>query len=106
MAALILLIFVGEALADGFEPILHLTVRETKMMIAFFAVWLGLLLGWKWDLFGGLLTICGVAAFYLLDYVFSGTLPRGPFFLILTSPGLLFIYYGWQKRKKPQTGRI
>lgn len=101
MAALILLIFVGEALADGFEPILHLTVRETTMMIAFFAVWLGLLLGWKWDLFGGLLTICGVAAFYLLDYVFSGTLPRGPFFLIFTSPGLLFIYYGWQKRKKP-----
>jgi hypothetical protein len=102
MAALILLIFVGEALADGFGPILHLTVREITMMIAFFAVWLGLLLGWKWDLFGGLLTICGVAAFYLLDYLFSGTLPRGPFFLIFASPGLLFVYYGWQKRKETQ----
>lgn len=52
MAALILLIFVGEALAEGFEPILHMTIRETAMMAAFFAVWLGLLLGWKWELYG------------------------------------------------------
>jgi hypothetical protein len=100
-AALILLIFVGEGLTEGFEPILHLSVRETVMMIAFAAVWLGLLLSWKWELFGGLLTICGMAAFYLLDYLFSGTLPRGPFFLIFASPSLLFLYCGLQARKKP-----
>jgi hypothetical protein len=100
MAALILLIFVGEAFADGFEPIRNLTVREIGMMMAFFAVWLGLLLGWKWDLYGGLLTICGVVAFYLLDYLFSGTLPRGPFFLIFATPSLLFTYCGWQTMKK------
>jgi hypothetical protein len=41
MAVLILLIFVGEAFADGFESILNLTVREIGMMMAFFAVWLG-----------------------------------------------------------------
>ena len=99
MATLILLIFVGEAFADGFEPILNMTVREIGMMMAFFAVWLGLLLGWKWELYGGLLTICGVAAFYLLDYLFSGTLPRGPFFLIFAAPSLLFTYCGWQTIK-------
>ena len=71
------------------------------MMVAFVAVWLGLVLGWKWELFGGLLTICGVAAFYLLDYAFSGTFPRGPFFLLFASPGLLFLYCGLQTRKKP-----
>ena len=100
MAALILLIFVGEAIADGFEPILNLTVREIGMMMAFIAVWLGLLLGWKWELYGGLLTICGVGVFYLLDYLFSGTLPRGPFFLIFAAPSLLFTYCGWQTMKK------
>ncbi len=100
MAAMILLIFVGEALADGFEPLLHLTVRELGMMIAFFAVWLGLLLGWKWELYGGLLTICGVATFYLLDYLFSGTLPRGPYFLIFAAPSLLLTYCGWQTMKR------
>lgn len=100
-AALILLIFVGEGLAEGFEPLLHLTARETAMMVAFVAVWLGLLLGWKWELYGGLLTVCGVAAFYLLDVLFSGTFPRGPFFLIFASPALLFLYCGLQPGEKP-----
>jgi hypothetical protein len=100
-AALILLFFIGEGLAEGFEPILHLTARETAMMVAFAAVWLGLVLGWKWELVGGLLTICGTAAFYLLDYAFSDTFPRGPFFLLFASPGLLFIYCGLKTRKKP-----
>ncbi len=103
-AALILLIFIGEGLTERFGPVLNLSVRGTAMMIAFFTVWLGLLLGWKWELYGGLLTVCGVAAFYLLDYLFSGTLPRGPFFLIFASPGLLFLYCGLQTRKKPQSG--
>jgi len=100
-AALILLIFIGEGLAEGFEPILYLSVRETAMMVAFVTVWVGLLLGWKWELYGGLLTVCGVVAFYLLDYLFSDTLPRGPFFLIFASPSLLFLYCGLQTRKKP-----
>ena len=88
-ATLILLIFVGEGV-----PVFRLSGREAAMMAAFFAVWLGLLLGWKWELHGGLLVVCGMAAFYLLDYLFSGTLPRGPFFLILAFPGLLFLYCG------------
>ena len=75
----------------GVEPLLHLTVRESLMMAVFVAVWLGLVLGWKWELAGGLLTVCAMAAFYLLDYGFSGTFPRGPFFLILASSGVLFI---------------
>jgi hypothetical protein len=101
-AALILLIFIGEGLAGSFEPLLHLTARETTMMVAFVAVLLGLLLGWRWELYGGLLTVCGMIAFYLLDYLFSGTLPRGPFFLIFASPSLLFLYCGLQTRKNPE----
>ena len=102
-AAFILFIFIGDGLADGFESIIHLSVRETAMMAAFIFVWLGLLLGWKWELYGGLLTVGGMAAFYLLNYVFSGTFPRGPFFLLFASPGLLFIYYGLQTRKNVGT---
>jgi hypothetical protein len=33
-------------------------------------------------------------AFYLLDYTFSGTFPRGPFFILLSGPGLFYIYLG------------
>lgn len=98
-AALILIIFIGEGISEGFGPLLHLTTRETLMMIAFVAVWLGLVLGWRWELYGALLTIGGLIAFYLLDYLFSGTFPRGPFFLIFAAPSLLFLYYGLQERK-------
>jgi hypothetical protein len=101
-AALIVLIFIGEGLIEGFGPLLHMSVRETLMMVAFVAVWVGLLLGWKSELYGGLLTACGVAAFYLLDYLFSGTFPRVPFFLIFASPSLLFLYCGLKTRRKPR----
>jgi len=99
-AALILLIFIGEGLTEGFEPLLHMSVRETLMMVAFISLWLGLLLGWKWELYGGLLTICGIAAFYLVDYLLTGTLPRVLLPLIFASPSLLFLYCGLQTRKK------
>ena len=100
-AALILLLFIGEGLIGGFEPLLHMTIRETLMMAAFVAVWLGLLLGWKWELYGGLFTACGVAAFYLVAYLFSGTLPGVLLPLIFALPGLLYLYCGFQIRKKP-----
>ena len=100
-AALILLIFIGEGLTEGFEPLLHMTTRETLMMVAFVALWLGLLLGWKWELYGGLLTVCGVAAFYLVDFLFSGTLPGLLLPLIFALPGLLFLYCGFQTRRIP-----
>ena len=102
-AALILLFFIGEGLTGGFEPLLHMSVRETLMMVAFVALWLGLLMGWKWELYGGLLTACGLAAFYLVDYLFSGTLPGVLLPLIFVLPGLLFLYCGFQTKKKPGT---
>ena len=100
-AALILLLFIGEGLTGGFEPLLHMTARETLMAVAFIALWLGLLLGWKRELYGGLLTVCGVAAFYLVDYLFSGTLPGVLLPLIFALPSLLYLYCGFQARKIP-----
>ncbi|MHC4206936.1 MAG: DUF7670 domain-containing protein [Planctomycetota bacterium] len=105
-AALILLIFIGEGLIRGFEPLLHMSVREFLMMVAFIALWLGLLLGWKWELCGGLLTVCGVASFYLVDYLFTGTLPGVLLPLIFALPGLLYLYCGFQTRKKPRAESI
>jgi hypothetical protein len=98
-AALILIIFIGEGILEGFEPLVHLTTRETLMMIAFVAIWLGLMLGWRWKLGGALLTIGGLIAFYLLDYLFSGTFPSGPFLLLFAAPSLLFLYDGLRERK-------
>jgi hypothetical protein len=98
-AGLILLLFVGEVIADGIGPLLRLSPREALMMVAFFAVWLGLILGWRWELLGGSLTVMGLIAFYLLDFLFSGTFPRGPYFLLFASPSVLFLYAGWREKR-------
>jgi multisubunit Na+/H+ antiporter MnhE subunit len=67
-----------------------MSLPETIMMAAFLLVWLGLILGWTRELLGGSLIVGGMAAFYLLDYLFSGTFPRGPFFLFIALTGLVF----------------
>ncbi|MCK5035277.1 MAG: hypothetical protein KAS73_05230 [Candidatus Sabulitectum sp.] len=98
-ALIILMFFIGEDYEEGYQPLLNLSLKNSLLMVAFFALWLGLILGWKWELKGGLLTICGLAAFYLINYLFSGSFPRGPFFLIFASPGFLYLYLGIACRK-------
>ncbi len=79
----------------GLGPIFHLTFRESLMMAAFIIVFVGLILAWKWERLGGWMIIGGMAAFYILDFAFSGDFPSGPFFLIIAFPGILFLisYY-------------
>jgi hypothetical protein len=96
-AGMILLFFVGEGLSEGIGP---LSLRESLMMTAFAVLWVGLLVGWAWELGGGLLVIGGAVAFYALDYAFSGTFPRGPYFLLLASPSLLFLASAWLRRRR------
>ena len=100
----VLAFFVGEGIDEGFEGLLHLTVRESAMMAAFVVVWLGSVVGWKWELAGGLLTVGGMAAFCVLDWVFSGSFPRGVYFPLMASPGVLFVVYGLWKRAGASDG--
>ncbi len=94
MAGLILLIFIGEAVSDGLGPLSFLTLRESLMMVAFVLVFLGLVIGWMREKLGGWLVVGGMVAFYLLDYLFSGTFPRGGTFLLIVLPGILYLISG------------
>ncbi|MBN1247984.1 MAG: hypothetical protein JXC32_10030, partial [Anaerolineae bacterium] len=78
----------------------RLTPREALMMLAFFVLWVGLLLGWRWELLGGALVVGGMLVFYALDYAFSGSLPRGGIFMVLASPGLLYLIVAWWARRE------
>lgn len=95
LAAMILLIFIGEAVAGGLGPLSVLTLREKLMMAAFSTAFLGLILGWSREKLGGWLVVGGIAAFYLLDLAFSGTFPRGATFLLIVFPGLLYLFSGY-----------
>jgi len=95
LAALILLIFIGEGAAGRLGPLSVLTLREKLMMAAFSTAFLGLILGWLREKLGGWLVVGGIAAFYLLDLAFSGTFPRGATFLLIVFPGLLYLFSGY-----------
>ena len=46
---------------------------------------------------GGFLIVGGIIVFYLFDYFFSGSFPRGPMFLIIALPGILFLSAGFKE---------
>jgi hypothetical protein len=104
LAALILLIFIGEAVADEMGSLNVLTLREQLMMAAFFIAFLGLILGWLREKLGGWLVVGGMAAFYLLDLVFSGTFPQGATFLLIAIPGLLYLLSGYSNSESKTFG--
>jgi hypothetical protein len=98
MAAFIAFMFVGNAATDGVGSLIELSFREGLMMAAFGVVFLGLILSWKREKLGGWLVVVGMALFYILDFAFSGTFPRGLFFPLIALPGLLFLVLGYRQK--------
>ena len=103
MAGFVLVMAIGE----GFNPA-KLNQRELLMSVAFFVMWAGLWLGWRWEGLGGLLVVVGMAAFYALDYAFTGfgQFPRGWLFPTFALPGILFLAcWFWRKARTVATAR-
>jgi len=55
----------------------------------------GLVVAWLHEEGGGVLALGSVIAFYVWNLFGSGHLPRGPFFLLVAAPGLLFFILGF-----------
>src|SRR5579864_6217521 len=85
--AIVLAFFVGEGFSPG-----SVTPAEWVLM-AFFPVGVmaGLLVGWRWEVWGGALSVASLGAFYLVHWLQSATFPRGWAFLVFSFPGLLFL---------------
>ncbi len=94
--AVLLLFMFGE----GFNPF-HLNSREVLLAVFFpLGVMLGMGLAWRWEAFGGGLTVLSFAAFYGIHWLGSGRFPGGIFFALFASPGLLFLLAGLATGRK------
>ncbi len=82
-----------EAVALGFFPI---------------GVAAGLLIAWRREGMGGVITVLSLAAFYLWLFLLDGRLTRGPYFLLFAAPGFLFLATGFLERPQParEAGKI
>lgn len=65
--------------------------------LAFFpgGVIVGLLLAWWRERPGGWITVLSLIGFYVWYFLTSGRLGAGPYFVLLTAPGLLFLMAAW-----------
>lgn len=90
--AIILLFFLGEDFALG-----TLSVEEW-IGFAFFpvGVLVGLVLAWREEAIGGVITLASVAGFYLVyGWVLNSTFRMGWAFVPFLLPGILFVIYGY-----------
>jgi hypothetical protein len=60
---------------------------------------MGMILGWWREMLGGLVAVGSLAAFYLWNFLQSGCLPLGPWFLLVVMPGFLFLISALFTRK-------
>jgi len=102
MVAFMLFMFIAHIVEDGIGPLVGFTIRDAFMIVSMFGSIIGLGLAWKWERLGGWMTAGGMLAFYLFDYIFSGDFPRGPTFLIIAFPGILFLILAYAGKKTDQ----
>jgi hypothetical protein len=63
-------------------------------------VLLGFVLGWWRPKVGGVVALASLAAFYAWHVATAGRWPAGPWFLLFTSPALLFLAAAWLPRQR------
>lgn len=73
--------------------------------LAFFpgGVVAGLLLGWWREQLGGWITVFSLIGFYVWHFFTSGRLSAGPYFLLLSAPGFLFLITAWLQKSRRAT---
>ena len=98
-AAFFVLLIVAFFIGEGFPSVRSLSVEEMVLMFAFIMIWIGLLVGLRWEIWGGVMVILGVMSFYLTMYLFSHTFPRGFILLVFGLAGIGLMHCGWKKHK-------
>ena len=75
-----------------------LQIPDWNQMVGFLTfpvgIILGMLVGWCREKTGGLITLVSLAGFYVWHWLSADKLPSGPWFLIFSLPGLLFLVAG------------
>lgn len=86
----LLMMFIGEGLCP--KGVAALSTRDLAGMLFFpVGTCIGMIIAWWRELIGGIITVVSFAAFYGALYIMDGRVPRGPWFLIVAAPGILFL---------------
>lgn len=98
---MVALLFVGERA----NPIGVFRGTHGMCVLFPFGVFVGILLAWRSELAGSLVSLASLGVFYWVDHALSGTWPHGPWFMIFTSPAALFLAaWVWRSMSSPPPG--
>jgi len=101
--AVIMLFFIGE----GFHPSQVAPRDWIGLMFFPFGVILGMLISWRRELQGSLLSLASLAGFYLVyGLVLTGRLPGGWAFLVFTAPAFLFLASWFAGKTLKRQGKL
>ncbi|MEW6131220.1 MAG: hypothetical protein AB1757_29595 [Acidobacteriota bacterium] len=92
---LLFLFFIGE----GIQPA-KITPKEWVGLLFFpVGVVIGLMIAWRREGLGGLITVSSLAAFYFIyEWLLSGSFPKGWAFLMFAAPGFIYLLVWWLAR--------
>lgn len=96
LLSLISLFVLGLFFAGNLDgSLFSLTPSETILFFCFpIATVVGLTLAWWRELAGGGLVLAGLILFYILHWLIWGYVPKGPYFVLFSLPGILFFFHG------------
>ena len=89
-SALVLGFVVAFLLGDGLD-LGALPARERLLFGLLAGTCLGLVVAWRWEGWGGALSLVCLGAFFLSEWSATGTWPGGWAFPVLALPGALFV---------------
>lgn len=91
-------VFLVALFAFGNDGVASGPIRDHEYIGLFFfpvGIILGIIIGWKNELLGGVISTASLACFYLVyELAIMGRIPRGPWFVVFNIPGFLFLAYG------------
>lgn len=95
--AILLLIMAG-----SLQESRQLPTFSESVGLAFFpiGVMLGMIIGFRYPIYGGCVTLVSLIAFYSWHVVVAEALPSGPFFALFGLPGLMFLAVGWLSNRQ------
>jgi hypothetical protein len=99
MGLLIIGVFLLFMVGEGFNPLKLNGTEIAQHAVLFFAL-TGMVVLWRWELFGGVMVVAGMVAFYFINFAASGRLPGGPVFPLCFVPGILALVSWWMGRNR------
>ncbi len=103
LAILVLVIFLGEGLSSEGpgSPFKHPLPVQLEFL-GIFAVWVGLIVGWKWEGVAAVLVLGGMIVFHII----AGKLWLNWVFGLFDLTGILFLFCWWLKKLQKKLDHV